>query len=84
MGDSISKRVRLPARMDGKRFWNEAQKLRSNPNLTVEVWMMLGQGSRLNFATNSKLHKQYIAYQLQARLDAASQIGAAPRIFCQP
>lgn len=89
-GDFVSRRIRRPARTDGTRFWNKAQDLLSNPNSTVEVWMMLGEGFRFGSYVSELRNEQpapqaiQIAYQLQATLDAVSQIGAKLRIYCQP
>ena len=89
-GDFVRRRMRRPIRMDGTRFWNESQRVLSNPNSTVEVWMMLGQGFQFDRYV-AELCKPdpvpqaiQIAYQLQSTLDAVSQIGAILRIFCRP
>jgi superfamily II DNA or RNA helicase len=88
-GDFIRKRMRRPQRMDGVRFWEESQRLLSNPNSTVEVWMVLGGGFQFDryvqelCSTTPAPQAVQIAYQLQSTLDAVSQIGAKLKILCR-
>ena len=88
-GDYVSTRLRRPGNITSARFWNSAQDLREDPMATIEVWMVIGGGFRFSkyFEEMQKgdpsPQVMQIAYQLQATLDAVSQIGARLRIFCR-
>lgn len=89
-GDYVKNRIRRPANIEGREFWDAARELLADPNAFIEVWMVVGGGFR--FATYyHEMQKRdpspqviQIAYQLQSTLDAVSQMGARLRIFCRP
>jgi hypothetical protein len=88
-GDYIRKRVRRPAKVDGPAFWTKVKELLSNPNSSVEIWMLLGQGFEFDRYVEELCGSEpqpqvvQIAYQLQSTLDAVSQIGARLKILCR-
>jgi superfamily II DNA or RNA helicase len=72
---------------NGKSFLNDFDKIIKDPNSTKEVWIVLGNGFRLDefkkrLNTGGRAELIQIVYLLTSTWSAAAQVGAKLRVLC--